>query len=250
MEENSPYDRPDLYDLLAPADPVLERFYVGEALVRSGPVLDLACGTGRLTIPLARAGKQVVGADLSAEMLQRARSSASAQGLELDLRRIDMRDFDLEGRKFDLIIVATNSLLHLQDYLEFRGFFRSVARHLTAGGRLIFDVFVPSMQMLSRDPIERHLVGSVTHPQLGDVSLEETLRYDPIGQVSHITWYWSTREQRDFWVTPLRMRAIFPQELPLLIEAGGLRLLERHGDFNRSAFGPESFRQVCECALA
>lgn len=249
MDENSPYDRPDLYDLIAPADPVLERFYLDAALARPGPVLDLACGTGRLTIPLARAGKTVVGADLSAEMLRQAKSAASEQGIAIDLVQLDMRAFDLKGRKFDLIIVAMNSLLHLQDDDEFCGFCHSAARHLTADGRLIFDVFVPNMGYLSRDPGQRHPLSRVIHPQLGEITLEETLAYDPVSHVSLITWYWSTSKRRDFWVTPMRLRAMFPQDLPPLLEAGGLRLLARHGDFDRRAFGPQSLRQVCECGF-
>jgi len=84
MEQNTLYDRPDLYDLLAPPDPILERFYVEMAHGRDGPVLDLACGTGRLTIPLARAGKQVTGGDLSPHMLQRARLSTAAVAAKVD----------------------------------------------------------------------------------------------------------------------------------------------------------------------
>jgi hypothetical protein len=52
MEAGNLYDRPDLYDLLAPRDPAIEEFYVEGALMRDGPVLDLACGSGRLSIPL------------------------------------------------------------------------------------------------------------------------------------------------------------------------------------------------------
>lgn len=69
MERGSLYDRPDLYDLIAPRDPILERFYVETACERGGRVLDLACGSGRLTIPLAQAGLDVTGADVSPEML-------------------------------------------------------------------------------------------------------------------------------------------------------------------------------------
>jgi 2-polyprenyl-3-methyl-5-hydroxy-6-metoxy-1,4-benzoquinol methylase len=68
MEQCSLYDRPDLYDLIAPPDPILERFYVELARDRGAHVLDLACGSGRLSIPLAKAGLQVVGGDLSSDV--------------------------------------------------------------------------------------------------------------------------------------------------------------------------------------
>jgi SAM-dependent methyltransferase len=203
---------------------------------RGGRVLDLACGSGRLTMPLAKAGLQVTGGDLSAKMLQHARRSAEAQAIELDLVQLDMRDFDLKGRRFDTIIVAMNSVLHLHGLGDFRCFFRSVARHLSQKGRLVFDAFLPNVAMLSRDPNQRRFVGRAIHDTLGNVTVEETIKYDPLTQISHVDWYWSTEAKKDFWTTPLEMRVIFPQEMPLLITAGGMRLVERFGDFDRSPF--------------
>lgn len=176
MEQNSLYDRPDLYDLMAPRDPVIEGFYVGTARERGGRVLDLACGSGRLTIPLARAGLQVVGGDMSPEMLARARRHAEAQAVSLDLVQLDMRDFDLEGRTFDTIIVAMNSILHLHSLDDFNGFFRSVGRHLSPQGRLVFDAFLPDIAMLNSDPDQRQLIGTVVHDALGAITVEETAR--------------------------------------------------------------------------
>jgi SAM-dependent methyltransferase len=204
MEQNTLYDRPDLYDLLAPPDPILERFYVEMAHGRDGPVLDLACGTGRLTIPLARAGKQVTGGDLSPHMLQRARLSAEAAAAKVDFVQLDIREFELNGRTFGTIIVAMNSALHLHSLDDFKGFFQSVARHLSRHGRLVFDVFVPSVAFLNSDPDKRQFLGRVTHDSLGHITVEETVRYDPITQIRHTNWYWSTDAEKDFWVTPLK----------------------------------------------
>jgi ubiquinone/menaquinone biosynthesis C-methylase UbiE len=247
MEQNSLYDRPDLYDLLGPSDPAVERFYVETAHERGGRVLDLACGSGRLTIPLALSGLQVTGGDLSAKMLERARRSAEAQAVELDLVQLDMRHFDLNGRTFDTIIVAMNSVLHLHSLDDFTGFFRSVARHLSPKGRLVFDAFFPNVAMLSGDPDKRQLVGAIVHDTQGKIIVEETLRYDPLTQISHVDWYWSTSTKKDFLKTPLQMRSIFPQEMPLLVASGGLRLVERFGDFDRSPLVAGSVRQVCLC---
>ncbi|MCA6120553.1 class I SAM-dependent methyltransferase [Bradyrhizobium sp. WSM 1704] len=249
MGPNSLYDRPDLYDLMAPRDPVLERFYVETARERGGRALDLACGSGRLSIPLAQAGLQVTGGDLSGAMLQHARRFAEAAAVELDLVQLDMRDFDLNGRTFDTIIVAVNSILHLHSLDDFERFFRSVARHLAVEGRLVFDVFLPSLALLGRVPGQRQLVGTAVHDTLGKVTVEEALaRYDPLAQISHVDWYWSTDERKDFLKNSWQMRSIFPQEMPLLIAAGGMRLVERFGDFDRRPLTTESCRQICVCA--
>jgi len=249
MEQNSLYNRPDLYDLMAPPDPILERFYVEIARQRGGRVLDLACGSGRLTIPLAQSGFQVVGGDLSPEMLERARSHAKAQAVELDLVQLDMRDFDLGGRTFDTIVVAVNSILHLHSLDDFKSFFESTGRHLSPQGRLVFDAFLPNIAMLNADPTKRELIGTVVHDALGAITVEESARYDPLTQIRHVDWYWSSETEKDFWQAALPMRSIFPQEMPLLVASGGLRLIERFGDFDRSPLAAESLRQICVCGL-
>ncbi|TFV77976.1 class I SAM-dependent methyltransferase [Bradyrhizobium frederickii] len=249
MEQSSLYDRPDLYDLMAPRDPILERFYVETACERGGRVLDLACGSGRLTIPLAQAGLEVVGADRSSVMLERAGTYARSHAVEPRFIQLDMRDFDLAGTTFDTIIVAMNSVLHLHSLDDFAGFFKSVGRHLSPNGRLVFDAFLPNIAMLNADPGKREAIGTVVHAALGTIIVEETASYDPLTQVRHVNWYWSSETEKDFWKVPLPMRCVFPQEMPLLIASGGLILIERFGDFDRRPLTAGSMRQICVCGL-
>ncbi len=241
---DSLYDDAGLYDLVAPRDAEMERFYVETAGGPGRSVLELACGSGRITVPLAASGADVTGVDLSAAMLDRARAALSRSGLAAGLIQADMRELDL-GRRFDAVVVAANSLLHLSTRDDFARAFGAIHRHLAPGGRLLFDVFVPSARLLSRAPGQREPLGEFSHPELGVVRIEETIVYDPISQVSRADWYWSTEDRRDFRHTPLEMRQIFPQELPLLLELGGLRLEKRYGGFDRSELTGSSRRQVC-----
>ncbi|UXN71352.1 class I SAM-dependent methyltransferase [Devosia neptuniae] len=242
------YERPELYDLVSPPDPDMERFYVEAAGGSGRQVLELACGTGRLTLPLLRSGADVTGGDLSPAMLDAARQRASMEGLAPNLVPLDMRDFAL-GRRFDTIIVAANSLLHLTQAADQLAFLASAARHLKPDGRLIFDIFVPSAWILSRPGDERQLLGLFAHPELGEVRIEETIAYDPIAQISHIDWYWSHPAEQDFRHTRLAMRQIYPQELLLLLERGGFAVIERFGGFDHSPLTPTSMRQVVICAV-
>jgi SAM-dependent methyltransferase len=250
MAHDDLYDQPELYDLVMTPNPAAEAFYIEEARRRRGAVLELACGSGRFSMPLARAGSDVLGGDQSRPMLERARAQALDAGLDIDFRQLDMRDFELPGRLFGLIVIAANSLLHLHSIHDLRACFERVARHLTLEGALAFDVFTPSIPLLSRDPVQRHLVGRFVHGRLGEVTVEETTDYDMPSQVSRNTWFWSTPVRPDFRVTPLHMRQIFPQELPLLLAAGGLRLTERFGEFDRRSFDKRSRRQVCIAEVA
>jgi len=243
------YDWPALYDLVLPDDPDMEQFYVTAAGGAGRHVLDLACGTGRFTLPLARSGADVTGGDMSEAMLETARRRAGAEGFAIDFVALDMRDFDL-GRRFDAVTIAANSLLHLTETADILRFLAAVKRHLAPNGRLIFDIFVPSARMLSLPSNVRETLGEFDHPELGLITVEETIAYDPIRQVSRADWYWSRPGHMDFRHTPLSMRQIYPQELPLLLERGGFRLVERFGDFGRSALAAGSMRQVVICAVA
>ena len=240
------YDDADLYDLVSPRDESMERFYVDIAGGPGRTVLELACGSGRFTIPLAESGAQTTGADLSEIMIEKAESRALTRGLDVHFFKLDMRDFELNAL-FDCVIVAANSLLHLHTSEDFARAFAAIRRHLAPGGILAFDIFVPSAYMLSRHPDERQHVGKFSHSLLGEISVEETISYNPITQVSHSDWYWSTVTEPEFRHTSVDMRQIYPQELPLLLQHNGFELLSRYGDFDKVAFDVESRRQVCLC---
>jgi len=242
------YDDAELYDLVSPPDPAMEHFYL-QAGGAGRRVLELACGTGRFALPLALSGAEVLGGDLSETMLTQARSAATESGLDATFVRLDMRAFEL-GRAFDFVIVAANSLMHLHTHEDFAGAFTAISRHLAPGGKLLFDVFVPSLHLLTVPPGQREPLGVFRHSRLGNVTIEETIAYDPATQMMRTDWSWSTAERRDFRRTHLDLRQIFPQELPLLLDLGGLKLTERYGDFHRSAIGPDSWRQVCVAVRA
>ena len=117
-------------------------FYVDEAVRSGGPVLELGVGTGRIAIPIAAVGIQVVGVDLSEGMLAVARERADLAAVAVDLRHGDMRDPPVEG-VFPLIVIPFRTLLHMESDIDRRAVLRVVARLLAPGGRFVFDVFTP-----------------------------------------------------------------------------------------------------------
>ena len=160
-----------------------------------------------------------------------------------------MREFDL-GRRFSLIFVARNSLLHLSGQDEFAAFFSCVRRHLDPDGILAFDIFNPDLQLLSRPSGERFHVIRATSPVHGEVTVEAMNDYDRDSQVNRATWFISTQGKRDAWVVPLHLRSIFPQELLALLALNGLRLARRDGDYSGGSFTHTSASQVCQCRFA
>jgi SAM-dependent methyltransferase len=259
MDECPLYNYPELYDLMFPAagdsasvqdesrrERMLasERFYVDEARKSGGPVLELACGTGRLTIPIAQSGIEIIGVDLSASMLNTARAKALGAGIDVQFLEADMRSFDLPG-KFSAILIPGNSLLHLFTPEDLLQCFGNVRRHLAPNGRLIFDISKWDFAMLPRDPAQRFPVLTVN-----EVTIEERATYDAAEQVRHVTWYLSKPGAADFRVIDYSLRVIFPQELLLLLDAAGFRVDARYGEFTREPFASSSPRQVCICSIS
>ena len=118
-------------------------FYVDEARRSGGPVVELAVGTGRIAVPMAAAGIEVIGVDLSEGMLEVAREAAANAGVAVDLRHGDLREPPIEGT-FPLVVIAFRSLLHMQTDSDRRAALRAVRRLLEPGGRFVFDVFAPA----------------------------------------------------------------------------------------------------------
>jgi SAM-dependent methyltransferase len=239
------YSDPQLYELMFPSGPHA-RFYTEEAQRAGGPVLELACGTGQILLPIAQSGLRAVGLDLSPAMLRAARERLREASVPGEVVEGNMRDFDL-GELFALVFVARNSLLHLHRIEDLLACFRSVLRHLQPGGAFVVDVFNPSVHLLARPAGRRFPVMQIHHPERGEVTVEAEGEYDAAAQVKREMWYFSAPGQPDFWRAPLAVRNIFPQELPLLLAAGGFRIETLYGDLSREPFQGKSSRQVCIC---
>ena len=171
------YDNPALYDALLPVGAHLP-YYAELAGRASGDILELACGSGQLTVPLASAGLPITGLDLSEPMLSAARERAAAQKVSVEHLRGDIREFDL-GRRFALIFIARNSLLHLHSTEDILAALATVRRHLSPGGTFAFDIFNPNVRLLARPANQRFPVMQKETESFGTLSVEGTTDYDP-----------------------------------------------------------------------
>ncbi len=231
MSEEPLYRNGGIYDALHQDFTEDVEFYLEEARRAEGPVLELACGTGRLTIPIARAGVEIVGLDRSQGMLAQARQKAP----ELTWISGDARVFDL-GRRFGLVFMAFNSMQHLHDYRDVLKLLARVRAHLRPGGHFLFDLFNPNVAMLARDPAQIRPVFPGAEFQV-----LESSRYDDATQCVHTTWRFPER------VEELVLRCFFPQEIAGLLEWAGLEVIAKYGDFKRTPFVTGAPKQVFLC---
>jgi len=126
-------------------------FYLELAEQSRGPVLEIACGTGRVLLPIARKGIEVCGVDNSQPMLQVLQENLAAEAPEIRQRITvhegDMRSFRL-SRKFPLVMIPFRPMQHMFTVEDQVAALKTAAAHLTDTGVLAFDVFYPKFEMI------------------------------------------------------------------------------------------------------
>jgi SAM-dependent methyltransferase len=213
------------------------RYYVELAVERGGPVLEYGCGNGRITIPLGRAGVDVVGVDLSEPMLADLRRRLADEPAEVrervDVRRGDMRAVKL-GRRFPLVIVPFNALLHLYTREDVEKFLARTRQHLAPRGELVLDISIPEPEELARDPKKPHFAPRFRYPGADGgqmVRYSERFDYDRLRQVLFVAMEFHPLDGGRSWMTPMTHRQFFPQELEALLHYNGFDIVEQYGSF-------------------
>jgi SAM-dependent methyltransferase len=237
----------DLYDWVGPyrERPDVE-FFVEAAKDAGSPVLEVGCGTGRVLIPSARAGVDIVGLDLSAAMLDVCRARLQQEGPAVQSRvrlvQADMRDFDL-GRLFTLATLPFRPFQHLITVEEERSCLESIRRHLVDGGRLILDLFNPSLGALV-NTTDGEEVGDEPEFSTPDgrrvVRRHKIVSRDRFAQVNQVeliyyVTYPDGREERLVHAFP--MRHLFRFEAEHLLARCGFEVEHLYAGFDKSAYG-------------
>jgi SAM-dependent methyltransferase len=220
-------------------------FFRDRALASSGPVLELACGSGRLTVPIAQGGADIVGVDVSAPMIERARRRSAQAGVDIQWHLQDVRTLDL-GRRFALAFIATNALQHLHDLESLRAFFRRTRQHLLPDGQLIIDVFNPALDKLVRSPDAAYVHKQFTLDDGRQVQVEAASEYLADTQRLHFVLTYR-HEGTVIHKKDIHMRCFYPQELLALCALGGFDVLERYGDYDQHPFTAGSPKQILVC---
>ena len=211
----------------------------------SGSALELACGTGRVLIPVVKSGVRVVGIDESPWMLARAKEKSERQPGEVQERislvEADMLALRLEER-FSFIYMPFNTFLLLRTARDQLAVLDVVRRHLAPGGVFAFDIFVPYVNRLVR-PIGPLQWGLEVDQAVGELGLrfqrDNASDVDPIRQL--ISNSFRMREYREGvltreWVSDLQMTYIFPRELEHLVARAGFEFVNYWGHYNRIDF--------------
>lgn len=225
-------------------------FYVEEAVNANGPVLEVACGSGRVLLPTARAGISIVGLDASSEMLTRCRSSLRHEPTEVQQRvtlfNADMRAFDLQ-RQFALVTLPFRAFQHLLTVNDQIASLKCVLRHMRADGRFIVDLFNPWLEVLVNRPLNEEFDTDppFTLPDGRTVQRRaKIIERHPFTQVADNEFIYYVTDAKgaiERIVHPFSMRHTFKFEMEHLLYRVGFAVEQVYGDFDRSPFGEAKY---------
>lgn len=227
---------------------------VEEAKKTGGPILELACGTGRVTLPLAREGFEIWGIDNSLKMLQildrKLENEPTEVAKKIHVSAHSMQNFDID-QKFKLIIIPFNSFLLMTDRNDMDKCLVTCREHLEDDGILLIDVFSPNFELCAvREPKIQFLQHFYV-PDMKKVVVQwEYARRDMGKQLIDIDFLYEEYDQ-DGEVTKkthnLKMSLIFRYEMEYLLEKSGFDVINVFGDYDRSEFSQESPQILCIC---
>ena len=242
------------YDLADPSGTGVA-FYSALAQEAGGPVLEIACGTGRVTIPIARLGFATTGLDIVPGMLAQARSKS--RGLPVRWVEGDARTFDLHEH-FRLIFLTGNAFQAFVTNAEQEALLGRVHAHLDDEGLFAFETRNPLFPnfstpeglfvKLQTEDEERHWP-SFTNANGYEVRVSTTQIYDHIAQIVHLTGYkrWYDGEEEHTQITRTALRYTFPQELAALLHYNGFTILRLYGDWDEQPLTATSPSIISVC---
>ena len=224
-------------------------FYLEYAKECGGEVLELACGTGRILIPMAKQGIKITGLDISEGMLEIAYKKVNADESikgNVTFIKSDMRTFDLK-RKFSVILIAFRSFQSLLTKEDQVACLEAVHKHLSDNGLFILDLFAPRHDLLAQ--VHRTMDMDRFYDVEKDVYVTRHAEdnYDLARQTLHEDRFyeWTDKSGKfhcQKWSFDLAY--LFRYEAELLLQACGFRVKQLFGNFNKSSYDYYSGEQI------
>ena len=238
----------DLYDLRDEGYdddyPLTEQW----ARATGGPLLDLACGTGRMALRLAGLGYQVTGVDITPEMIAQARQKASQQARSIDWVVADARTFQL-GKQFSLIYMLENAWQFFLTRAGQEALLARVREHLLPEGCFLFETrnLTPrNVQYPRRLEPQKYQT-----PNGGQLVVADQQYYDPMTQIQHYTNTFTFfgpdgRELREQLVR-VALRYVYPQEIEALLHYNGFEIRTCYGSWQQEPLIATSPAMIYVC---
>lgn len=223
-------------------------FYMKWCRRAKGPILELCCGTGRLTIPLAKSGIEIEGLDVCESMLRSAREKAKQAGVDISWHKADMRKFRLP-KKYGIIFIPFNSLQNTYRLEDVERIFDNIKRHLRRDGYFILDVFNPSIRLMADRERKSMNQFKGKLPDGRSLIVREQCAYDSATQCNRVTWNFTIDKVKKI-TQKLDMRCFYPLELDMILKYNGFKIWRKFGDFRENDFSSSSAKQIFVCKVS
>ncbi len=207
-------------------------------------ILDIACGTGNIALPLVESGHTVYAFDISDAMVNRFRTKV--EKLDPSLRsRVNvsvqnMISFSYQ-RNFSLVMIPASGFMHLTTPADQRKALLNINKHLNKGGVLTLNTFDPNVNLIADGSKGANTFRKRTEFETGDarrIEIYEAMSYDPENQKMEGVWqfveYDRQHKKTKETDVPLKMRYTFRQEMKYLLELTGFEVLELYGSYNKN----------------
>ncbi len=217
-------------------------FYVNETKKIKGNVLEIACGTGRILLPLLKKGVNIEGIDLSARMLDVLNKKAKSLHLKPKVWEADMRNFNAK-KKYDLIIVPYRAFNHIETSADQIKTLKNFKKHLKEQGKLIINFFYPSFTVMAkrngvktkRDTVK---INGVKYFR------QEQIQYEPMKQLIRATSFLTDAKGQTYKTLLMHLCYIYKKEFELLLSAAGFKTWKVYGGFKGEKLKDEKQEMV------
>ena len=241
------YEDPDFYDTEFSDRTHDTSFYIDQAIALGGPILELGCGTGRITQPIADRKIEIHGIDISQPMLALARKRKGSENILYF--HSDMVDFNLET-SYTLVFAATNAIQHVLNKNDILKCLRAIRKSLRDDGTVIVDIFNPNVSKLARTWEQRYLFKNFISPSYGEIDVFARSEYSNTDAILHFQLeYIVVKSQALIKTKDIKMHCLFNDEMKALCKQAGLEIIKCYGDYSKSDFSPQSPKQIFVCKL-
>lgn len=223
-------------------------FYVNFAEASGGQLLELACGSGRLLVPLAQAGFEVTGVDSSARMLERARAALEEAGVakQCALSQQDICTFSL-GQKFRLALIALGSFAHITTRDRQRQALATARAHLATDGLFLLDISnedIRYMESMSGQVLHQGTWQQEDGTMLTHFVSPASSRSERVLELTHFYERHAQGEAVQRTVTQTRLYLFERSEVELLLEGAGFLVNDIYGNYDLSPYEHDSPRMI------
>lgn len=244
LENAEEYNDPLLYDQENEGFQDDIPFLLRYANKVEGPIVDIACGTGRATIPLAKAGFEMIGVDINGNMLAEGRRKAAELSIPIQWEEQDCTDFQLEV-KSKMIFTVGNSFQHFLTNESQDMLLKSVCKNLESGGIFIFGTRFPSSEELLQPSTEEYWKSYTDRDTQQKVDVYTISEYDPIEQLQHYMTIRRMKEKET--ITRITLRYTYPKEMERLLTENGFKIVHLFQDWKETPLSKDAYQIVYVC---